>query len=460
MNNTSGPPSLNFDFSSLNLSNNAPSSPVPFNSMSYPMNSLSQETNTNSQNTSTSPYNSFSSENSSMPQDNNQANQALTSVQQRMEQMKQNQQNLKRLQEERKRAEERKLEQKKLEDQKNEQTRRDQENQQRQWERNVEHSPPPSQSSQSSQLPQELLNSMTNFMNNVDAKLQAMENQLRKLTLDFQQSCNKQEQNTEALSKRLNLLKNQLEDTRSSVSNASSPTFGMSSYPKLSPEPPAMSSPFTPPSATPSFSPPPAHRQSQEEIDAEIAKKLQEEFDNEQKQADVQRSQMTQSAPPAAMPQAPIYQQTPPTYQQPIVNQEVKKEACPVCGLSFNVGKELIEHADSHFEQSHTPQQRQQIMQQMQMQANTPKQNDEPGFFAKIFGAKPKQPDVRPPVYYTSGPPPQQQQQPPQQVQQPQQPPQSRPQPIAYYQTPNGQPVYIGPNGQPVWPQQQQPPRF
>ena len=285
-------------------------------------------------------------------------------------------------------------------------------------------------------------------MNTVDTKLQAMENQLRKLTLDFHQACGKQEQNTEALSKRLENLKKQLDDTRSTVSSAPSPTTAFSSYPKLSGDS-SMSSPFTPPS--PAFNNNPAPRNTHEDTDAEIAKKLQEEFDKEQ-----QQQQQQQRQPPQNSFNAPVYQQAP-SYPQPQASAPApvqspgtaEKEACPVCGLSFTVGKELMEHANSHFEA--VQQQRPTQPQQQQMQ--TAGKPEEPGFFAKLFG-KPKQ-EVRPPVYYSSGQPQQPQQMPPQQM-----PQQQGARPAnQYYQVPssNGQqPVYVGPNGNPVYMQQPQ----
>ena len=275
---------------------------------------------------------------------------------------------------------------------------------------------------------------MKNFMETVSAKLQTMENQLRKLTLDFHQASNRQEQTTDDLSLRLQALKKQLDETRSTVSGntpstvpSSTPTVtssvpsvsnnSFSSYPKLS-----NSSPFSPPT----YSEP---QRSQEDLDAEIAKKLQEEFDKEEQP----QQQPLQQRPPVnnfqyQPQQSPSYPTAQPTFN-PQSTSTGQKEACPVCHLTFNVGKELMEHANSHFNESPQPQRppqvqnQQQYQQYQQQQQQQQRNNDEPGFFSKIFGAKPKQPENRPPTYYAV---------PPQQQQQQQQ--QQQPRPVQYYQ--------------------------
>lgn len=279
-------------------------------------------------------------------------------------------------------------------------------------------------------------------MTKVDSKLQNLENQLRKLTLDFHQACSKEEQNTELFTQKLRILKEQLDETRSAVHVATpaskpptqpSPTPSFS-YPSISNQPsvnvnePSIASPFIPPPYNGPSSSSPVNSSSQEDADAALAKKLQEEFDNERRQPQ-----------PQSQPQPPQLQQNFSTNTSLSSNNSGARENCPVCNLSFPVGRELIEHTESHFAepqsqpiQSHPHSQPQQPQQRVIMNTtpNGPNSN-EPGFFAKIFGSKPKPQETRP-VYYAPPPP-----------QQPQS--QNR----VYYTPPPGQVIQGQPQGQP-----------
>merc|ERR1712233_241684 len=225
-----------------------------------------------------------------------------------------------------------------------------------------------------------------------------MENQLRKLTLDFHQASSKQEQNTDVLSRRLETLKSQLEETRSSVKSAL-PSGSSPAYPSLpTTSVPQERNPFTPPTAqynsnsNPSGQPPRTSK-VQEDTDAQIARQLQEEFDREQEeerkrqQQQQQQQQMRQQQQQQAYaPPSNNYSMPPPAAAAPSPapsGQQRQQEECPMCGLSFPVGKELLEHANSHFpDQQITQQQQQMVMRQMQQQQAQPRPTsgqEEPG---------------------------------------------------------------------------------
>ena len=211
-------------------------------------------------------------------------------------------------------------------------------------------------------------------MKSVESKLGNLDKQLQQLTLDFQLASSKQEENTGSLSIRLNDLKQQLEDTRSLLK---------SSAPVAPPISASIQTPASPP------------RKSQEILDAELAKMLQDEFDQQQQhqqhqqqhqqqqqQQQIQQQQQfhqqqIQQQPPqlgrtaytpgfqqvAVPPQYLAQSQPPPAtiqygYPNPQTQQvnraptSDKQDNCPVCGGLFPVGRPLEEHVNTHFGQA------------------------------------------------------------------------------------------------------------
>jgi len=152
------------------------------------------------------------------------------------------------------------------------------------------------------------------------------------------------------------------------------------------------------------------NKKAQEEADSEIAKRLQEEFDKQQRQS--QSQPQSQLPTNSQLPFSPVSIPVPVLSQTAVPISQEAKEDCPVCGLSFPV-KSLPAHVETHFSanSSATP-------------ANNPSSpTNQPGFFAKFFGQKKKDETPQPSA--------------PQQIQQQQQPQPQLYQPIV---SPSGDP--------------------
>ena len=155
-------------------------------------------------------------------------------------------------------------------------------------------------------------------MRNVEDKLKNLDKQIQQLTFDFQLASSKQDENANALTIRLNELKSQIEHMKMEpVPMQDPPSFNLN---YSQPPPPQLSSSIIDNGNKP-----------QDLSDAELARLLQEEFDQQT------RAQAAAQVVPAA-PAAVSYP-----------NASSATEACPVCGVSFTVGRALEEHVNTHF---------------------------------------------------------------------------------------------------------------
>jgi len=243
-------------------------------------------------------------------------------------------------------------------------------------------------------------------MNSVEKRLESLERNLQNLMSDFYAANNNQSKFNEEFLKAISSLSNDISSVKSvNISPSSS----------ISPSPSLVVSPVLPLQsgigASMISSPPqgfqlPAfselNKKAQEDTDSEIAKRLQEEFDKQQRQAQPQPQPNLQASLQA--PFAPQNLQSEPT------------EDCPVCGAAFPI-KALPIHVETHFQQSSNPSIPPSVNPSSppnpsQLPNSPTKQQG--GFFSKIFGGK-KDENVQPPQIQLS----QQQQQVPQQYFQP-----------------------------------------
>merc|ERR1712232_24110 len=166
----------------------------------------------------------------------------------------------------------------------------------------------------------QLVQSMMNFMKNTEDKLQKLEQSVYQLSLDIQKASIKSDLNSDQFNAKLDNLQREFSNTKLSTLQQES----VSIIPQTT---------FVPlhGSINESF--------KQEDDDAILAKKLQEEFDNENRNVPKQYKR-------------PIIDFTKSTPSIPNFNQQAnipKKEPCPVCSKPFLIGKELEEHVDIHF---------------------------------------------------------------------------------------------------------------